>query len=81
MSEEARMNFPDLHDFQLLMLRAYVRNAMFFATLPFYLAQEPHPVPARSRRTSQTSSVLRDDRVPEGGPGHHPGSEDIRWLR
>jgi len=73
------MTFPDLHDFQLLMLRACVRNAMFFVTLPFYLAQETHPVPARSR--GQTSSAPQDDRASGGGPGRQSGTEDIRWLR
>jgi hypothetical protein len=75
------MTFPNLHDFELLMLRAYVHTAMFFATLPFYLAQETHPVPARSRRTDQTSSAPRDGRAPAGGAGRQPGTEDIRWLR
>jgi hypothetical protein len=28
------MTFRDLRDFHELMLRAYVRNMMFFATLP-----------------------------------------------
>ena len=67
------MIFPSLHDVQLLMLRACARNVMFLATLPFYLTQETHPVPARSRRTGQTSSVPQDGRV--------WGSEDRRWLR
>jgi hypothetical protein len=67
------MILPGLHDVQLRMLRTCVRNAMFFATLPFYLAQETHPVPARSRRTGQTSSAPQDGRV--------CGSEDMRWLR
>jgi hypothetical protein len=75
------MTFPDLHDFQLVMLRACVHNVMFFATLPFYLAQETHPVPARSRRTGQTSPTPRDGRDLADGPGHQPGTEDIRWLR
>jgi hypothetical protein len=65
------MTFPDLHDVQLLMLRACVHNAMFFATLPFYLAQETHLGPARSRRAG----------APAGGSGRRPGTEDIRWLR
>ena len=30
----------DLLDFQALMFRAYVRNAMFLATLPYHMAQE-----------------------------------------
>ena len=75
------MTFPNLHDVQQLMLRAYVRNVMFFATLPFYLAQEMRPVPERSRRAGQTSSAPRDGRALAGGRGRQPGSEDIRWLR
>ena len=75
------MTFPNLHDIQLLMLRAYARNAMFFATLPLYLAQEMHPVPARSRRTGQPRSAPRDSRAPTDGPGRQPRTEDIRWLR
>ena len=34
------MTFHDLHDFQDVMFRAYVRNVMFFAALPYHLAQE-----------------------------------------
>jgi hypothetical protein len=34
------MTFGDLRDFHELMLRAYVRNMMFFATLPYHLATE-----------------------------------------
>jgi hypothetical protein len=75
------MTFPDLHDFELLMLRACVHTTMFFATLPFYLAQEGRPATARSRHTGQTSSVPRHSQAPAGGPGRQPGTEDIRWLR
>ena len=75
------MTFPNLHDVQLLVLRACARNSMFFATLPFYLAQETHPVPARSRRTGQTNGAPRDDQALAGGSGRQPGTEDIRWLR
>jgi hypothetical protein len=32
--------FHDLRGYQELMFGAYVRNAMFFATLPYYLAQK-----------------------------------------
>jgi hypothetical protein len=53
------MTLPHLHEFQLLMLRVYVRNAMFFATLPFYLAQESHPVPARRVCGSEERRWLR----------------------
>jgi hypothetical protein len=34
------MTFADLRDFHELMLRAYVRNMMVFATLPYHLAAE-----------------------------------------
>ena len=34
------MTFDDLRDFRELMFRAYVRNLMFFATLPYHLATE-----------------------------------------
>jgi hypothetical protein len=34
------MIFGDPRDFHELMLRAYVRNMMFFATLPYHLATE-----------------------------------------
>ena len=63
----------NFHEAQQVMLRTFVRNMMFFATLPLYLAQETRPVPARSRRTGQTSSAPHDGRV--------CGSEDMRWLR
>ena len=71
------MTFPELHDIQLRVLRVCVRNAMFFATLPCYLAQETHPVPARSRR----SSAPRHGQAPAGGPERQSGTEDSRWLR
>ena len=34
------MTFRDLLDVQDLMFRAYMRNVMFLATLPYNLAQE-----------------------------------------
>ena len=67
------MIFQSFHEVQQVMLRTFVRNMMFFATFPLYLAQEPRPVPARPRRTGQTSSAPQDGRV--------CGSEDMRWLR
>ena len=70
------MTFPNIHDFQLLMLRACVSNTMFFATLPFYLAQETHPVPARSRRNWVNPAwAPRDGRPLTGGSGRQPGTE------
>jgi hypothetical protein len=43
------MTFDDLLDFQERMFSAYVRNAMIFATLPCYLAEETRR--NRARRT------------------------------
>lgn len=37
------MTLYDLLDAQYLLVRAYVRNVMFFATLPYYLAEEHRP--------------------------------------
>jgi hypothetical protein len=34
------MRWPDLRDVHELMFRAYVRNVMFLATLPYRLAEE-----------------------------------------
>ena len=34
------MTLRDLREFQELMFRAYVRNMMFLATLPYHVAQE-----------------------------------------
>jgi hypothetical protein len=34
------MTLRDLREFQELMFRAYVRNMMFLATLPYHMAQE-----------------------------------------
>jgi hypothetical protein len=34
------MILRDLREFQKLMFRAYVRNMMFLATLPYHMAQE-----------------------------------------
>jgi hypothetical protein len=56
-SNETSMTFLNLHEVQQLMLRAYVRNVMFFATLPYYVAQEMRALPERSRRAGQTSSA------------------------
>ena len=75
------MTFPNLHDVQQLMLRAYVHNVMLFATLPFYLAQEMRATPERSRLAGQTSSAPRNGRSVAGRPTLADGFEDIRWLR
>jgi hypothetical protein len=34
------MNLHDLHDFQERMFHLYVRNVMFFASFPYYVAAE-----------------------------------------
>jgi hypothetical protein len=45
--------FRDPRGYQELVFGAYVRNAMFFATLPYYLAQKMH----RGRPGSHGSDV------------------------
>ena len=75
------MIFPNVHDVQQAMLRACVRNVMFFATLPFYLTQEMRPTPARSRRAGSNQLCTARRRASAGGPERHPSTEDIRWLR
>jgi hypothetical protein len=45
--------FRDLRGYQELVFGAYVRNAMFFATLPYYLAQKMR----RDRFGSHASDV------------------------
>ncbi len=67
------MTFHDLRDFQDLMLRAYVRNLMFFATLPYHLAGDMRRVPQRSSAARQNRSV--------GGDRGSYLAEDPRWLR
>ena len=47
------MPFRDLRGYQELMFGAYVRNAMLFATLPYYLAQKM----SRGRFGSHASDV------------------------
>jgi hypothetical protein len=65
------MSFRDLYEFQNLVIRTYVRNAMFFATLPFHLASFDR---AREKPADTYRSVER--RVPE-----RLRSADVRWLR
>jgi hypothetical protein len=74
------MTFPNLHDVQQVMLRAYVQNVMLFATLPFYLAQDTHPLPARSRRAESNQLCAARRRAPAVGSERYR-SEDARWLR
>jgi radical SAM superfamily enzyme with C-terminal helix-hairpin-helix motif len=60
------MSLQHLLDFQELMFRAYVRNVMFFATLPYYAEQE-------CRREHARENALEF-------PRRHR-REDARWLR
>jgi hypothetical protein len=61
------MTFGDLRDFQELMLRAYVRNMMFFATLPYHLATETHgdcmPASANSLGVGRSATYPTHRRV------------------
>jgi hypothetical protein len=60
------------------MLRACVRNMMFFATLPYYLAGEMPRKPAAKRRSATAGDLHRA----VSQPPHHAGqSDDARWLR
>jgi hypothetical protein len=71
--------FRDLRGYQELVFGAYVRNAMFFATLPYYLAQkmrrrrldshgsdvsEPPSSPTRPLVESETVKSLASLRIP-----------------
>jgi hypothetical protein len=68
------MTSNDFLDFQEVTFRAYVRNVMFFATLPYYLTQQIRRNPAwdaDGARTSDPSSVVlleqyRSDRSENG---------------
>jgi hypothetical protein len=60
------MTVRDLYEFQQLTFRAYMQNVMFFATLPYHLAQEPQ----QNRAREGASQPARDFR-----------RKDIRWLR
>jgi len=75
------MIFQSFHEVQQVMLRTFVRNMMFFATLPFYLAQETGPITERSRRAGSNQLCAARRRGPAVGPERHPRTEDIRWLR
>jgi hypothetical protein len=60
------MTLRDPSDFQHLMLHAYVRNVMFFVTLPHHLAQE-----TRHNRTCERPSQ----------PAHDFRHDGVRWFR
>ena len=72
------MTLGHLRDLQDLMLRASVRNMMFFATLPYYLAGE---VPRNS--APERPSAAADDlhRAVSARPRRPRRSDDVRWLR
>jgi hypothetical protein len=65
----------DLSDLQEVTFRACVRNLMFFATLPFYLAQEMRREGAR-----EGASEFPRDRSRTVSERSHR-CEDVRWLR
>jgi hypothetical protein len=55
------MTSDDLLDFQEIMLRAHLRNLIFFATLPYHLTQQTrcnHGWDTDGERTSGPSSVV-----------------------
>jgi hypothetical protein len=55
------MTFNAVLDFQEVMFRAYVRNLIFFATLPCYVTQQirrNHAWDADDTRTSDPFSVV-----------------------
>ena len=57
------MLFRDLRGYQELMFGAYVRNAMFFATLPYYVAQKMRHgrLGSQGSDVSETASALSSD--------------------
>jgi hypothetical protein len=60
------------------MLRAYVRNMMFFATLPCHLARETQGDAAPERPSAAAADLHRA----VSPPPHRAGrSDDARWLR
>jgi hypothetical protein len=65
------MILHDLSDLQEVTFRACVRDLMFFATLPFYLAQE--------MRREGASQFPRD--LPRAVSERSHRCEDVRWLR
>ena len=72
------MTFGHLRDLQDLMLRAYVRNMMFLATLPYYLAGEM----ARNSAPEEPSAATGDLHRAVSEHRHRPcPSDDVRWLR
>jgi hypothetical protein len=58
------MTSNDFLDFQEVIFRAYVRNLIFFATLPYYLMQQihrNHAWDADGARTPDPSSIVLFD--------------------
>jgi hypothetical protein len=66
------MSFRDLYKFQNVVIRAYVRNAMFFATLPYHLMGFER---AREEPTVAYRHVGRTVRE------RLHRRKDVRWLR
>jgi hypothetical protein len=62
--------FRDLRGYQELMFGAYVRNTMFFATLPYYVAQKMRHsrLGSQGSDVSETASALERDRALDGKP-------------
>jgi hypothetical protein len=59
------MTSNDLLDFQEVMFRAYVRNVIFFATLPYYVTQQIHrhqALDAAAAEATESPSVVFLDR-------------------
>jgi hypothetical protein len=67
------VTFSHLRNIQDIMLRACVRNMMFFATLPYYLVGE-------MPRSSAPAAGDRHRTVSER-PHHARRRDDVRWLR
>jgi hypothetical protein len=63
------MTFRSLRDFHDIMVRAYVRNLMFFVGLPCHWAAE-----IRRGRADQGALHKRSPRIAQR-------REDVRWLR
>ena len=72
------MTFGHLRDLQDLMLRACVRNMMFFATLPCHLAREMPGNSAPERPSAAAGDLHRAVSQRPHGAGR---SDDARWLR
>jgi hypothetical protein len=72
------VTFGHLRDLQDLMLRAYVRNMMLFATLPCYLVGAMPRNSAPERVSAAAGDLHRAVSQRPHGAGR---SDDARWLR